>query len=74
MSKKTRSIGTCYNSRAILTNLVPIRTKAELLYSKGGYLHWYKRFCHGNLNENFEESFETINVIIDSYKNISNFA
>jgi hypothetical protein len=70
MNDKRRSIDACYNSKSILDYLEPIKAKSNLLYQKKGYLHWYRKYCRGDLEELFDASLESLNTVCDSYSGL----
>lgn len=73
MNDRRRSIDSCHNSKSILDYLEPIKIKSNLLYQKKGYLHWYRKYCRGDIEELFNESLESLNNVCHSYRELDDF-
>lgn len=53
------------NSSVIADYIESVYRRAMVMYQEGAYLHWYEKY--GCEKELFEESFTTVENIIDNY-------
>ncbi len=65
-----KSLDCIYNSSSIVEILEPIYAKSKLMYENRAYLHWYEQYAQENTSGLFEESFENVHQILDSYTRI----
>ena len=76
INKSNGSGNTCgaiYNSNAISSSLENVLLKSRLLYEQKAYLHWYDRYCKGDLSILFGEAFESLQSTCDSYQKLAYF-
>ena len=65
--------GAVLNSNAVVEPLQTVLGKAKSLYSHRAYLHWYERYCKGDMTALFDDAFESLSTICDSYKDLEGF-
>ena len=67
---KSNWLTLCINRNRSCDYLMEVKTKAQLKYSAKAYLHWYEKFNISNCL--FENAFENLNTIINSYDEMTN--
>lgn len=67
---KANSLTLCINRNRCCDYLMQIESKARLKYTAKAYLHWYEKFNISNCF--FDNAFENLNTIIDSYNEMTN--
>jgi tubulin delta len=67
--RKGRSLTVACNRSNVAVYLDSLSRKARRMYDSQAYLHWYRKY--GAEAELFEESFETVQTIIDDYHTYS---
>lgn len=66
---KSNSLTLCTNRNRCVDYLAEVETKSRLKYSTNAYLHWYEKFNISSCL--FENAFENLSKIIDSYKEMT---
>ncbi|XP_043922006.1 tubulin delta chain-like [Protopterus annectens] len=61
----SQSLTVCANHSSVTGHLQHVIEKARAMYQSRGYLHWYWKY--GCEDEDFQEAFETLQFIVDSY-------
>ncbi|XP_074662222.1 tubulin delta chain-like isoform X2 [Tubulanus polymorphus] len=64
--KDSSSLTVAANSSSVVTYLEHVFDRAKTKYENNAYLHWFWK--HGCCKTDFENAFDTINSVIDSYK------
>lgn len=64
--KTSASLTVAANSSSVVTYLENVLERSKVMYDAGAYLHWYWRY--GAEKENFEESFETLQSVVEDYR------
>lgn len=67
---RTNSLAVCTNRNKCVEYLREVLEKSKSKYSAKAYLHWYEKFNVGE--DQFESSFYNLNLIIDSYDQMTN--
>ena len=69
LKSKTNSLTIATNRNKSVDYLKEIVLKSKQKYSVGAYLHWYEKFNINN--DHFQNAFENLNTIIDSYEQMT---
>ncbi|XP_052773452.1 tubulin delta chain-like [Mya arenaria] len=64
--KGSASLTVAMNSSSIVEYLERVMDRSRVMYDAGAYLHWYWR--HGSEQEDFTSGFDTVQTVIDNYK------
>jgi hypothetical protein len=64
---KRRLSSLYYNAQSITTSISPILKRAGQLYKERAFIHWYEKYSKTDVSGLFENAFESLRNVNDSY-------